>query len=99
MGDRTFTADDVIRIYEFYLDEDEMAAVEFFFLPEVDITIPILQRILDAFLLAIQLLTSPAIALLVSVFPAAVIEAYNQAVFELTRGSRAIGNALRSIDA
>jgi len=34
MGDRTFTADDVLRIYELYLDETEMQTVEDFFMPE-----------------------------------------------------------------
>mgnify|MGYP005822947041 CR=1 FL=1 len=34
MGDRTFSADDVLRIYEFYLDEREMKTVEDFFAVE-----------------------------------------------------------------
>lgn len=34
MGDRTFTAEDVLRIYDQYLDEIEMQTVEDFFMPE-----------------------------------------------------------------
>lgn len=99
MGDRTFTADDVLRIYEFYLDEDEMAEVELFFQPELDINEVALTRVLNAMLFAIQLLTTPAIGLLISVFPAAVSSAYNEAVSELFRGTRAIDNAIGSINA
>ncbi len=32
MGDRTFSADDVIRIYEFFLTPSEQETVDFFFL-------------------------------------------------------------------
>jgi len=35
MGDRTFSADDVIRIYEFFLTTSEQDDVDFFFAPEV----------------------------------------------------------------
>lgn len=31
MGDRTFSAEDVLRIYEFFLDSDEQETVEKFF--------------------------------------------------------------------
>ncbi len=34
MGDRTFSADDVIRIYEFFLTSSEQETVDFFFAPE-----------------------------------------------------------------
>lgn len=34
MGDRTFSAEDVIRIYEFFLTRTEQITVEDFFLPE-----------------------------------------------------------------
>jgi len=34
MGDRTFTAEDVLRIYEFFLDSDEQETVENFFREE-----------------------------------------------------------------
>ena len=34
MGDRTFSAEDVLRIYEDYLTETEMQTVEDFFAPE-----------------------------------------------------------------
>jgi len=34
MGDRTFSAEDVLRIYDEYLTESEMKTVEDFFAPE-----------------------------------------------------------------
>jgi len=34
MGDRTFSAEDVLRIYDEYLTETEMQTVEDFFMPE-----------------------------------------------------------------
>ena len=99
MGDRTFSADDVLRIYEFYLDETEMETVENFFRPEVPIELTLLERVLEAFLLARSLLSAPAIVFALQIFPQVAINAYQQAIFELNRGSRAIDNAIRSIDA
>jgi len=37
MGDRTFSAEDVLRIYDEYLTETEMQTVEDFFAPEEQI--------------------------------------------------------------
>lgn len=99
MGDRTFDAEDVIRIYEFYLDQEEQETVEFFFLPEVDINVAILTRILDLLLNLISVLTTPLIGFLLSVFPQAVIAFYNEAIDELAKTNRALGNIIRSIDA
>jgi len=58
MGDQTFTADDVIRIYAFYLDSAEQKTVEEFFetfIEEMDTSfladlLEILERILSIFL-------------------------------------------------
>lgn len=42
MGDRTFTAEDVLRIYADYLDESEMKTVEEFFgMPDPGAPIPV----------------------------------------------------------
>ena len=99
MADRTFTADDVIRIYEDYLDENEMEMVELFFRPEIDINATILRRLLDLLLALISALTTPFIGLLLSVLPQATMEAYNDAVSEIARTNRALDSAIRSIDA
>ena len=36
MGDRTFSAEDVIRIYEFFLTRSEQETVDFFFAEDVE---------------------------------------------------------------
>lgn len=58
MGEQTFTAEDVIRIYAFYLDESEQKTVEEFFetfIEERDVSfladlLEVLERILSIFL-------------------------------------------------
>ena len=99
MGDRTFSAEDLIRIYEFYLTQEEQETVEIFFLPEIDINVTILTRILDLFLMLVSVLTSPLIGFLLSVLPAAIIQLHNDIVEELFRTNRALSSIIRRIDA
>jgi len=76
MGDRTFSADDVLRIYEFYLDENEMQTVEDFFMFEEEpdnslipfVAVRNLLAVLEPLLL---ILASFPIALLTGIFPPA----------------------------
>jgi len=42
MGDRTFSAEDVIRIYENFLTSTEMQTVDEFFIPEEEMDISLL---------------------------------------------------------
>lgn len=99
MGDRTFSADDVIRIYENFLTLDEMAEVDLFFAPEVDINVAILERVLQLLLALVSALTTPLIGLLLSVLPQVTTDAYNEAVNELFRVNRALDSTIRSINA
>ncbi len=99
MGDRTFTAEDLIRIYEFYLDTEEQETVEIFFLPEIDINVAILERILQLFLALVSALTPPLIGLLLSVLPQATVNAYNIVVQVLFRVNRALDGEIRRLNA
>jgi len=69
MGDRTFTAEDVLRIYEDYLDESEMQTVEDFFKPEEEIDISLLPLVAVRNLLAVL---EPLLAIIAS-FPVALL--------------------------
>ena len=99
MADRTFTADDVIRIFEENLDEDEMETVRLFFAPEVNIDAEILKRLLELLLALVSALTTPLIGLLLSVLPQVTTDAYNDAVGELFRVNRSLDSTIRSLDA
>jgi len=71
VGDRTFSADDVLRIYREYLDEREMIIVEEFFMEDVDnsllpfVAVRNLLAVLEPLAL---ILGSTAIAILASAF-------------------------------
>lgn len=73
MGDRTFTAEDVLRIYDQYLDEIEMQTVEDFFMPEEmeDVSlIPLVavRNLIDVLDPLLTILASFPIALAASLF-------------------------------
>jgi len=73
MGDRTFSAEDVLRIYEDYLTETEMITVEEFFAPEEPVDnslIPLVavQNLIDVLDPLLTILASFPIALLASLF-------------------------------
>ena len=73
MGDRTFSAEDVLRIYEEYLTETEMETVENFFmaeeLPDTSL-LPFVavQNLLDVLVPLLAILASFPIAILTSLF-------------------------------
>jgi len=71
MGDRTFSAEDVIRIYENFLTTAEMQTVDDFFLPPEDVSLlPLVavQNLLDVLEPLLLLLASFPIAILTSLF-------------------------------
>jgi len=76
MGDRTFTAEDVLRIYDEYLDETEMKTVEDFFMPEEEpdnslIPLVAVRNLIDVLAPLLLILASFPIALLTGLFPPA----------------------------
>jgi len=71
MGDRTFSAEDVIRIYENFLTSAEMQTVDEFFEPAEDLSlVPFVavQNLLDVLDPLLTILASFPIALLASLF-------------------------------
>lgn len=99
MGDRTFSAEDVIRIYEDYLTENERGTVDLFFAPEVDINVAVLRRLLDLLLGLLQALTTPFVGLVLSLLSQATTDAFREATAEIARTNRALDNEIRRIDA
>lgn len=92
MGDRTFTAEDVIRIYELYLDEREMQTVEDFFqtveeeepLPSVSSLLGILENLLG-------ILAGPFIGAIAATFSIAARNALNAGISALANTNRILG--------
>lgn len=84
MGDRTFTAEDVLRIYEFYLDESEMETVEEFFRVEPEESqLPSVENLLTILEALLRILANPlvgAIAATFSVLATAAIREANAAL-------------------
>ena len=71
MGDRTFSAEDVIRIYENFLTSAEMQTVDEFFEPAEDLSlIPFVavQNLLDVLVPLFDILRSFPIALVAALF-------------------------------
>ncbi len=99
MADRTFSAEDVIRIFEDHLDGEEQERVQIFFLPEVDIDSEILEFILALLLSLVSALTSPLVGFVVGLLSQATQQAYNTAVDELFRTNRALDRQIRRINA
>lgn len=76
MGDRTFSAEDVIRIYEFFLTRPEQITVEDFFIPpemEDNSLLPFVavRNLIDVLQPLLDILASFPVALLTIVFPPA----------------------------
>lgn len=99
MGDRTFSSDDVLRIFRDHLDREEQERVRNFFAEPSEINLAILQRILELGLDIVAALTSPTIGFLISIFPDAVIALYNDGIAEVRSINRALSGAIGSIDA
>ena len=99
MGDRTFSSNDVLRIFEFYLDSAEQDVVREFFREPSDISLAILDRLLTLLLDLVQLLGSPVIGLLVSVFPAIIIDQFGEIQRALISTNRALAREIGRIDA
>ncbi len=100
MGDRTFSANDVIRIFEDFLTTNEQGTVDFFFQQRLEnVDFSTLVRVADLLLGLVSVLTTPLVGLVLSVLPQATIDAYEQAISELFRVNRALGPVVRGLDA
>lgn len=96
MGDRTFSAEDVIRIYQLFLTDRERETVDEFFEQVDNSLLPFnavrnLLAILEVILLR---LAGPLIGALAAVFGAATLAALNAAVSSLNSTNRILGNIL-----
>ena len=99
MGDRTFSSNDVLRIFAEYLEESEQEIVREFFREPSDIDAQILARLLQLLLEFVQIFTGPLIGLAISVLSQAVNTAYNELVVEISRTTRILDREIRRIDA
>lgn len=82
MGDRTFSADDVLRIYADYLTEREMEIVEnFFATEEMGADLPPVEGLLEVLENLLTILASPFVGAIAATFSvlarAALTEALN----------------------
>ncbi len=99
MADRTFTSSDVLRIFEFHLDETERETVRMFFLEPSDINRDILTRLLRLFTNFIPLFTTPLVGLIVSLIPGVASMVYFELVGEIFRVRGNVARELERIDA
>ncbi len=88
MGDRTFSSNDVLRIFAEHLDEREQETVRMFFAEPADISLAILDRLLRLLLNLRSVLTTPGVGLIVSLLSPVV-----QFVYQETLGVIATTNA------
>lgn len=98
MGDRTFTAEDVIRIYQFFLSETEMETVEKFFEEAeefVDLSsMRFVENLLDLLAGLLVTLGSPLIRALAGAFAGLTVAALNEAIRGLAETTTILGNIL-----
>lgn len=99
MGERTFSANDVLRIVADHLDRDEQETVRDFFLQPSEINSEILRRLLDLFTNFIPIFTTPLVGLIVSLLPGNASFIYNELVGELFTVRGRINREQERIDA
>ncbi len=99
MGDRTFSAEDVIRIYELFLTSREQKTVDEFFMqaePVDNSLIPFnaVRNLLALFEVLLLRLAGPLIAALAAVFGSLTLAALNEAIAGLASANRILTNIL-----
>lgn len=99
MGDRTFSSSDVLRIFAEHLDDREQEIVREFFQEPADISLAILNRLLQLTLNLVSVLTSPLVGFILSVLSQAVQDAHREAVDVLFSANRGIAREIGRIDA
>lgn len=99
MGERTFSSNDVLRIFAEHLDEREQQTVREFFEEPSEINLAILTRLLNLLLDFVSLYTSPVVGFIVSLLSQATINTYNESIDVIFRTNRAISREIGRIDA
>ena len=99
MGDRSFSSNDVLRIFAEHLDEREQEIVREFFMEPADINLAILNRLLALTLNLVSVLTSPLVGLILSALSESIQAAHAEAVDVLFTANRGIAREIGRIDA
>lgn len=99
MADRTFTSSDVLRIFEFHLDEREQETVRMFFEEPSEINLAILTRLLNLLLSFVSIFTSSTVGLVVSLLSQNAQDVYLETVDVIFMTNRAISREIGRIDA
>ena len=99
MGDRTFSSNDVLRIFAEHLDDIEQEIVREFFREPADINLAILNRLLALTLNLVSILTQPLVGFFISILSQAVQDAHREAVDVLFSANRGIAREIGRIDA
>lgn len=99
MGERTFSSNDVLRIFAEHLDAREQEIVREFFIQPSDINLAILNRLLQLLLSFISIFTSPLVGLIISTLPQVIQSAYNDTVDVVFQTNRGIAREIGRIDA
>jgi len=95
MGDRTFSAEDVIRIYEDFLTSSEMETVDLFFADRpAESTLPSVGNLLNILETLLTLLSSSTLGVLAAVFGAITLAALNAAIAAVRSTNLILGNIL-----
>lgn len=96
MGDRTFSAEDVIRIYESFLTPDEQKIVDEFFLEGVEgeSLLPPVENLLNLLVDLLAILVSPLLGALAAVFGSLTLAALNAAIRGVGETNRILGNII-----
>jgi len=95
MGDRTFSAEDVIRIYEEYLTSSEMETVDLFFREQpMESTLPSVGNLLNILETLLTLLSSSTLGVLAAVFGAITLAALNASIAAVRSTNLILGNIL-----
>jgi len=93
MGDRTFSAEDVIRIYRDFLTEDEMKTVEEFFMEEeLVVDLSFLESLLERLTLLALRLSGIPLSLILSIFGDLAQTTLREAVRSLKDTNEILGN-------
>jgi len=95
MGDRTFSGEDVIRIYEDFLTSSEQEVVDFFFAAEPEESnLPSVANLLAFLETLLGLLSGFRIGVLAATFGSLTLAALNSAIAGLRSTNTILGNIL-----
>lgn len=100
MGDRTFSADDVIRIYQDFLTSSEQKTVDLFFMeePEPVEPLPDVTSLLSILELLLGILVNPVIAAIAATFSTFALLTLNGGIRALRETNEILGNIIEGGD-